>query len=434
MKPLTRLFTILVLLAGALASSGCLVVSDSQTATQCYDDCYDYEVCETYCDAWSCWDECWWETSCTTYCEETLVEDTVTEPVHTEECYSDVDCGEGTICVADRCQPRDTEERGLGGLCQSCETNADCMEEGALCIRLNFDQATTTGEKVCTRTCEYNHDCPSGFECINVSSEAGTPAQCLPMKTEFEKRTCNPSPELECVRATDCAVGESCVNNACVAPDSAECGTNRPCASGQVCRNQACVADDAPECVDRNDCSSGELCIDGSCEASAEGCVFNEECDDGMCVDGQCLSSCSTDANCAAGEHCREGLCEPLSCRRSADCSAGEICVDAQCETTCQSDSHCGTGTGYVCDTAYGYCKPDPSVECRSNAECAQSEICGEGSCVTPCSCNQQCASGEVCDLDSGTCEAPATTPAPECENDCDCPSGLSCNANGQCG
>lgn len=432
MKSLRLAACFALLLLGTSLSSGCLIVSDSHhDGGECYDDCYDYEVCESYCDHWECWDECWWETSCETFCEDVHVEEEVIV-TSTVECYSDVDCSGADICVANSCVGRNTTDRGLSGLCQACETNQDCVEDGSLCIQLNFDQATTTGERVCTRPCEYNHECPAGFECINISSEVGTSPQCLPVFAEYEKRTCNPSPELECVRASDCGLGESCVANECVAPDGSECGTNNPCAGGEVCRNFKCEAADEPECVDRSDCRSGEVCIDGGCVAAAEDCVFNDECDGGVCVDGTCASTCEADAECGANERCRDGLCEALECRRSADCAAGNICVDARCEKTCDAGSGAGCDAGWVCNS-FGYCEADESVECRSNAECARDEQCTGGTCATPCNCNQQCGDGQVCDLDSGTCEAPAADPAPACENDCDCPSGQAC-VEGACG
>ena len=430
MKFMKLITACLGLLVAATTLSGCLIVAED--GGECYDDCYDYEVCETYCDAWSCWDECWYETSCETFCEDTSTY-TETEVIidNGADCYNNFDCADGQICIANTCKPRDTEDRGLAGLCQVCESDADCSEDNALCIRLNFDQASRTGESVCTRTCEYNHECPAGFECIRVSQENGTPAQCLPVITDFGKRTCNSSPELECVRATDCELGESCVNNSCVGPNDAECDSNNACANGQECRNFECVDANAPECATRTDCNSGENCIDGSCVAAAESCVFNEECDGGMCVDGTCLSTCDSDSECASGEQCRAGLCEPFGCRRSADCAAGDICVNAQCESTCNAETKEGCDAGYICNT-FGYCDADPNVDCRTNAECARDEICNAGACQTACSCNQQCGTGEVCNLDSGTCEAPAANVA-TCENDCDCPSGQACNA-GQCG
>ena len=430
MKRANKVFTWCFLLVVMAFSSGCLIVSDGTTEEECWDECYDYEVCETYCDPWGCWDECWYETVCDTYCEDVYVEEEIVTE-YGEECYSDLDCAENRVCVANSCKPLNTEDNGLSGLCQSCETNHDCVEDGAICTKLNFDQATSTGEKVCTRPCEYNHECPAGFECINISSEVGVAAQCPPVLTDFEKRTCNPSPELECVRATDCGLGESCVNNSCKGPNDAECDSHNPCGAGETCRNFECVDANAPECVEANDCSSGQICIDGNCEQTATNCVFNDECDGGACVNGQCASSCNADADCGASEYCREGLCEGFECRRSADCAAGSICVNAQCEQTCNPANGAGCDTGYVCNDN-GYCDEDPNVECRSTAECAREEICVGGSCSTACTCNQQCGVGKVCDVDSGVCQNPNAGPIAQCENDCDCPSGDSC-VQGQC-
>lgn len=422
---------------GAFLSTGCIVVDETRSTTTtrvetyCYDDCYDVEVCETWCDSWACWDECWWETTCDTWCEDVIIEETVIIEEETvvetgSTCSSNADCGNSMACVNDVCVAADSTDNGLAGLCQACEAASDCVEDGSLCIELSFDQATRTGEKVCTRPCEYNHECPSGFECINISSEVGTSAQCLPVITDWGERTCNPSPELECVRANDCGVGESCVANTCVAPGGAECSSQNPCGNGQTCVNFQCVAAADAECTRRSDCASGESCIDGECVGAAESCVFNQECDGGACVDGTCQSACSADADCGSNESCRSGLCQPLECRRSADCAAGNVCVDAKCEATCNASTGAGCADGYVCSN-FGYCEADPGVECRTAAECARDEICDAGSCTTACSCNQQCGTGEVCNLDSGTCEDPNSPPAVSCANDCDCPSGDSC-------
>lgn len=416
----------------ALLSTGCLMVSESNPPPNgdCVQDCYEYEVVETYCDAWSCWDDYRWETTCTTTCESVHYP----EPGQPAECYSDLDCRSGTICIQDQCVRADTNARGSSGLCQTCETRHDCVEEDARCIRLNYDPVSNTGEKVCARDCDYNHECPAGFECVNISDEPGVPSQCLPIKGTNEKRTCNPTPDLECVRANDCALGESCVHNVCQGPENAECSGTRPCPSGQECRSFTCVDTNTPTCVDRSDCRNNEICIDGQCQRQTETCVFNEECDtSARCVDGQCVSICSDANDCGANERCRQGLCEVIECRRSADCSAGHLCVEARCEKHCTSNAECGPG--FLC-SANNYCEADPNVECRSTAECGRDQICDGGSCETPCNCNQQCPESQVCDLDNGMCKDPnagGEPPANECDNDCDCPSGQRCQ-QGTCG
>lgn len=438
MKRANLLFTLTALLVGFF-SSGCLVVDGSSNGyyeTQCHDECEDYEVCESYCDSFECWDECWIETSCDAVCEEVYVETetvettettTETETENTVECYSNVDCGKGKICLSNVCKAKNTTEHGSAGLCQACETNQDCLESGALCVKLNFNKATKVGEKVCSRPCESSAECPTAFECISVSQEAGVSSQCLPVPNASNKRTCSASSELECIRASDCVVGESCVNNKCVAPASAECDAKKACSAGQVCRDFKCVADSSPECVDRKDCKTGELCLDGSCEKAAISCVFNSECDAGACVNGECLSVCNSSTECGNNERCRQGLCEALECQRTSDCGANEMCVDAQCETRCANNANCGAG--FICN-ANKYCEADPSVACRSNAECARDEICNAGTCAAPCNCNQQCATGQVCG-DSGLCLDTATPPT-QCQTDCDCTSGQSCSA-GRC-
>lgn len=313
-----------LLLVAVTLSPGCLVVSGGGAHGDCYQDCYDYQRCETYCDYWSCWDECWVETSCSTYCEE------ATTPEPAKECYNDAECGSGQICVSDKCTARDTTDRGLAGLCQSCETSNDCAEDGAKCIQLNFDTTSRTGEKVCTRVCNVDTDCPTAFECVKISDEANAAAQCLPKQGDNEKRTCNNGAGLECIKATDCALGESCVNNKCAKPDGVECTRDAQCADGKSCVNAKCTAANAPgSCVTRADCAADQLCINGACEKENNTCVFNSECNDGKCVDGTCQATCQASSDCGTFEHCRQGLCETIECRRAADCSAGQICVDA---------------------------------------------------------------------------------------------------------
>ena len=56
-------------------------------------------------------------------------------------------------------------------LCQVCEEDADCPEEGALCTFLGEQGAR------CTTPCEMTSDCPSGFVCSGV---AGGYIQCVP--------------------------------------------------------------------------------------------------------------------------------------------------------------------------------------------------------------------------------------------------------------
>ena len=87
-----QLLTALGLAVTAMTfSSGCLVISDGDRGqVGCYEDCYDYQVCETYCDAWECWDECWYETSCDVQCP-----DPQPGTPAAADCLCDIDCAQG---------------------------------------------------------------------------------------------------------------------------------------------------------------------------------------------------------------------------------------------------------------------------------------------------------------------------------------------------
>lgn len=426
-----QLLTALGLAVTAMTfSSGCLVISDGDRGqVGCYEDCYDYQVCETYCDAWECWDECWYETSCDVQCP-----DPQPGTPAASDCLCDIDCAQGDICIGGTCvaPSNDSNDNAEAGLCQACESTHDCVEDDARCIRLNYEHATKTGEKICSRICELDDDCPIGFECVNVSQEVGVPAQCLPKAGSDGDRTCTNNAELECVKAKECGVGESCVNNECTAPSAAECSDEQACGAGQVCRDFKCIAEETPECIDRNDCAADEICIDGACAAQNDSCVFNSECDNGKCVDGECIAGCSENADCGPYERCRkpeggaQGLCEAIECRRTSDCEAGQVCVDAVCETSCSDSSPCDNG--YQCNSN-DFCERDPSVECLVTAECGADEICTGGACQTACGCNQDCPTEQVCNLETGACEQPGTSePAQSCNTTCDCPSGQSCD------
>ncbi|MFP4598446.1 MAG: hypothetical protein ACLFVJ_09345 [Persicimonas sp.] len=413
----------LIIAAGILAvgsGSGCLVTQDNDEMGDCS---YQHEVCETYCDPYgNCEQDCWYEEREMGSCNSGSSNNSGGSG---DFCYSDVECSDSEVCVNSSCQAPDTDERGEAGLCQACETNSDCNEAGALCVRLTGGEGQDA--RVCTTPCDGG--CPSGFECESINGSA----QCLPEADASNERSCDDSPELECVTASDCATGESCVNNSCEAPDDAECDADADCSGGQICDRHQCV-DDVSECQTRQDCRSGEVCIDDQCEAGTESCVFNSECSgDAMCVDGTCYPTCSADDECSRYEHCRQGLCQPTQCRGTSDCAGDEVCVDATCMPGCDpSSSTDDCGTGYVC-TSNGFCDRDPDVECRSSAECSRQEICLEGSCEEPCECNSDCPDGNVCDLDSGTCHDPGSDAPTTCESICDCASGDTCNDSGEC-
>jgi len=399
--------------------SGCLITDGNSAGGDC---CVNYEKCETVCDfTGNCRQSCWFEELCSDTCGGEAGEPGGEDSL--DFCYHDGDCAGAEICVNNLCRVPTTTERGEAGLCQACQTNSDCADPDALCVLLGDEDAG--GETVCTTPC--GSGCGEGFECKTIAGSS----QCLPKADANGVRSCANVPELECVTARDCAAGESCVNNECEAPETAECSASNPCASGETCRLGECVEDNAPECADRNDCATGQTCEAGACVGGDETCVFNSECAEGaMCVNGKCFSDCSVDEECGRYEYCRQGLCQPSECSGTQDCAGDEVCVDAICQPACDPNTSSDScGEGYICADG-GFCDRDPNVECRTSAECLRAEICIEGQCESPCTCNTDCAGGEVCNLDSGTCEVPADGGPESCDSVCDCVSGEQCVAN----
>lgn len=428
------LLVIVTCLFGVVACcQACIVVDDSDTevhgssdASTDVDDyaeecCRQVRVCETRCDDVGCYDHCETQTQCADSCERT--------------CSGDLDCPEQTVCIDGVCTDRNYDKTGTGGLCQSCETAYDCAEPDSRCVRLYFDRTPDGGPKVCATDCEYETDCPLGFECVD---RPGTPQVCVPdEKLGSTDRTCptDPDGDYQCFHSGHCGPGQSCIDNECVAP-SGECTEDADCGGSAVCQNFQCVSSSQPECIDRTDCPSDSICIDGSCKPrNPDGnCIKNAECrGDAVCVDGSCRTRCSDRSQCNANtEICREGLCVPIECRFNSDCGSNEVCVDAQCKRSCVDEGDCDSG--YVCSQPGHYCKRDPSVECRTDSECLSGESCHHGTCAQVCNCNQQCGDGEICNMEAtastntGLCESPDTSrDRTRCRNNCDCPSGQEC-------
>lgn len=398
---------------------GCLIVSgDEPDDGECWQECDTYPHCYTYCDSNSCWEECEHRESCETVCRSDahFPDDSefFDEPA---ECYSDRDCADGRICIGNDCRSMGTDERGSAGLCQSCESRQDCVEEDALCLGFVTDGGDgEIAETVCGRSCTGDSDCPTGFECVDVDDpqEGMMVSQCVPEREGDETRTCRAGGELECVTASDCDVGERCADNRCEPPEDAQCTDDGHCETGEVCEVFECVdEDDSRECITTDDCSGNDICINGECVAEAESCVFNLDCaEDEACVDGQCTLTCEDDSDCGGSERCRttddgDGICEFIECYGVSDCSPGETCVDASCERLCSTDSDCYGG--YRC-SSNDFCEPDPQYECRYSAECADDEGCSDDfECEPLCVCNDDCSGDQICGADTNLCVDPGS-------------------------
>ncbi len=392
-----------IMALGAL--SGCLITdgdSEGQHNTStgggfyddCYVDCEQEEVCQSFCDMSGCFEDCYIEEICVEVCDGgggSGGSGGGGTGGDSDRCYSKFDCPQGWSCHGGQCYEPGSDVQGDAGLCQNCQSRDDCFEDGALCLGLNYNPDTGQGETICSRACSIDSDCPTGFECLNVTDEPGASDQCVPMDGG-EVGSCQAGGELECVSASDCGVAETCVNNTCQAPSDAECSDDAHCGTGERCEAYQCVDDSqGTQCVVSDDCSDDDaMCINGECVTEPQSCVFNTDCASSeRCVNGECTATCSSNDDCGSSQRCRHGICEFIECYQTADCSTGEVCVEAKCEQTCSDNADCATG--FRC-SGFGYCEADPDVECRSSAECSADQICSDdGECMMACDVDDQC-------------------------------------------
>jgi len=139
-------------------------------------------------------------------------------------------------------------------------------------------------------------------------------------------------------------------------------------------------------------------------------CERDSQCGPGKCIEGDCYYGCQSDSQCGSGDRCaaEQGtrIClpdpnPPVTCTRSAQCSAGHVCLNGTCMQSCTETEQCAN---LVDRCASGVCQPDrrPLGQCVLTSECAAGLVCLDGACVGACT-----AAG-----DAGVC-LPGATPPP---------------------
>jgi PKD repeat protein len=191
----------------------------------------------------------------------------------------------------------------------SCETDADCADDGNYC----------NGNEYCVLT--------GGFRDRNMCRSGGN----YPCG---ENEVCDEESDLcfECLTGNDCTPGELCENNICIP-------------------NVECIGDE--------DCDEGEECINGTCMKlkTSTGCTTDEDCDDGIFCNG--------------AERCVEGTCVSRNadpCDDGVFCNGFEAC-DEENDVCRYGQNPCLPHlTGLVCDEPTDLCvppkqpAPDPPV------------------------------------------------------------------------
>ena len=295
---------------------------------------------------------------------------------------------------------------GIGAACapgkvivpgQTCATDKDCAA-GALCL-----------DRVCTKPCVANTDCPNG-------NEACTEGRCQVV------------PDAECIVGGDCVAplpcfttqGVTCVAGRCGYPPESQgtpCDDGNPCTDPDTCSAthvcggpaRLCNQPDPPFCVDDVDGPYRYYEPIGTCNDTTGDCEYTP-------VDQPC-------ANCAETclQRCAGMFCNDLS----GGCRLGGVCVPddpAWCLYTIAPD-------GIMCDL--------PQSPLGSNDGMCAGGMCVE--CVVQGDCTAPPTAWPVCFVD--TCDAGVCTYTVQPISEC-MPSGCAgnvetlarvCGADGAC-
>jgi len=309
----------------------------------------------------------------------------------------------------------------------SCTTNADCAS-GYNCIT----GSCRTGGGLGT-ACGLSTDCASGF-CVDAvccsTASCASPLKC----NANDLGTCSKPLGVACTTPTECGSG-FCVDGVCcdqactgqceacsVTPGSclprigAPVGGRTACAGTGACK-ASCDGADTTSC--QNVPGSSTACATAVCSAgiatATRYCDGAGNCSSGAttpcgayaCGTTACLTSCTSDANCASGYFCSAGACI-AKLALGAACSAGTMCTSGNCvDGACCSTSSC-TAPATCNANGVGTCSRALGVACTAGTQCASAK-CVDGVCCNT-TCTGQC---EACDVGGslGACTAVVGAP-----------------------
>jgi uncharacterized protein (TIGR03382 family) len=197
-----------------------------------------------------------------------------------QECTSDLDCPEGSLCAPSDCACIDDNNDGAcdndcpaTGICivveeppASCAADSECGE-GEICITETFESCAGGGS-------DGAAPCEPGTNCDNTDP-APPPGDCTSETVSF----CAPPYFAACDVDADCGGGF-----ACIAEEICTCtGTVSPDGSGEPATEECtCEAGDTnvcvlvrTECASDSDCAEGLVCVEESVATDQAPCDIN---------------------------------------------------------------------------------------------------------------------------------------------------------------
>ena len=320
---------------------------------------------------------------------------------------------------------------------QTCYTASDCFS--------NFCAEGVCCNSACTDAC---------YTC----TAAGVVGTCIPSDVGTNPRgLCADEGAASCKHTGQCDGAGACDNYAsgtvCQQPgcttsmlmSAGRCdgmgtcagATSTSCAPFQCDTNGQCRT----TCMTDADCITPNTCNLGSCGKKPVGatCGDDAECNSNFCAQGVCCAtactgmckSCALPGSAGACTNVPAGM-DPLmqcadsgamTCGSDGTCDGMGACHTYSSTTVCGADS-CAAGT----ETMAGRCNGTGTCQAGTLQNCSP-YVCGATTCLTKCATNADCASGFVC---NGTiCGKKATgvscTTAAECASGY-CEQGTCCN------
>ncbi len=288
--------------------------------------------------------------------------------------------GLGTSCSPYRCASD-------GKSCEtSCRSSADCASPEDYCS----DQGQCLRQHDEGQACARNVQCLSRHCVDGVCCDSACDGQCEACNQSGRAGRCVPVVGDPVGDRQRCSDGDVC-GGTCNGGDRTACAMP---SSGTSCGVASCLGDHS---VPPGSCDGN-----GSCTPSARVSCIPYTCD---AVTGQCLVSCSTDGDCAAGSVCNlaqarcvvvantckdattvvtpggaEVSCAPYrcaagacrdSCSRELDCTEGYRCRAARCVTDDASGGAAGTDAGAAgTDAGVDGGPPSSATEDRAGCGC----------------------------------------------------------------
>ncbi|MEM9073176.1 MAG: hypothetical protein AAGE52_32020 [Myxococcota bacterium] len=153
-----------------------------------------------------------------------------------------------------------------------------------------------------------------GGQC-SLTSDCDAPLVCRFQACRVECTT-----NRDCALGLDCLY-DATQFGACQLPEEATCLSDDNCGEGQICRVrdgrvqtcttecQLCPDEDDTRCAEFRGCPPGATCMDGACiDPDSTPCLYNTECDDAKACafDQRCRDECFTDEDCRPPLTCRD--------------------------------------------------------------------------------------------------------------------------------